>query len=451
MAKIELQKFEIDKFVRQEKAWTIAILLIIPSVLAGLFILSKWNDAIGPKTLVGCSIIGAILLVLLVWHLQWCFKVLPFGSITIDSDGLWYSHLGKGEGLIRWDSIHKIKTNYRGPRLEIYDSSDKIVLKAEHQLEGFETLKILINENATQREKATFEIDDAYVAEVKTSRALLLTMVLTFAAIPILAKLNIMKNGHWAVFVIVYMSIFSWRSICDLLNRPRILFAKVPFREVMIDDDGLWYSHLDKEAGLVAWDDICGVRDDLVQKRLVLLGSDGEELLGLEYQLTDFERLRSLVTEKLDAAKKPVVFCTVHERPFIWHFAFCSAMNLLVLFGCLLAYRSSVGNVNLIAQIIIYILLAVAFLGLLELYLASVWKLLLKKDCFEIQCAYRKKTIAYEDISAITHFSGCKESILPAIHLTTKDKKTIKLNCLEQSKTLIGKILAANCGLENKV
>ena len=87
-----------------------------------------------------------------------------------------------------------------------------------------------------------------------------------------------------------FFSVFTW---CTL--------KKLPFADVAADDDGVWYMHIGKDKGLIAWDKIHRIKERPYKQRLDLLCTDNQELLKVEYQLHGFEMLRDVLNERAGA------------------------------------------------------------------------------------------------------------------------------------------------------
>jgi len=102
--------------------------------------------------------------------------------------------------------------------------------------------------------------------------------------------------------VLVALAVYCW-----------ILLTRVfPYSTIVIDEDGLWYKHKGKEAGLVPWTAIVEIKEYLYRQRLSLRDAQGQELIRVEYQLEDFPILRAVVvgnlTENLKQADLPAIF-----------------------------------------------------------------------------------------------------------------------------------------------
>ena len=94
------------------------------------------------------------------------------------------------------------------------------------------------------------------------------------------------------------------------------------------DDEGLWPTALPRASALVRWDTIAQLRERPRLQRLELLGATGAVLARLEYQLSNFERLRSIVLARSNLAQVPKVSADSVYRMPRWHHAFSIGMMI---------------------------------------------------------------------------------------------------------------------------
>lgn len=73
-----------------------------------------------------------------------CIKQLERCPVSIDDEGIWLDHLGKADGLVRWQQIHTLKERRYGQRLELFGENGNSLVKLEYQLEGFEDLREIV-------------------------------------------------------------------------------------------------------------------------------------------------------------------------------------------------------------------------------------------------------------------------------------------------------------------
>ncbi len=171
----------------------------------------------------------------------------------------------------------------------------------------------------------------------------------------------------------------------------RILKA-LPLQSVAADNDGLWLAHLSKGAGLVRWQDIAIVRERPILQRLDLLSEGGNVLLKLEYQLTQFSQLRSLVIDKTAGQVAiPALPVTAAKRP-VYHLFYAVGF---IGFGALgwkvgpespwLGYLGMTGLVVVIAYE----------------YLTTVSKVTIDRDCLVIAYPTVRRSYPWADIDSV--------------------------------------------------
>jgi hypothetical protein len=97
-----------------------------------------------------------------------------------------------------------------------------------------------------------------------------------------------------SVVIAVLFALGAWylRRVVSTLHR----------YDVMADADGLWLAHETKARGIIRWEAIAGLRESAIGQRLDLVDARGRVLIGLEYQLVGFERLRALVVSRIAPA-----------------------------------------------------------------------------------------------------------------------------------------------------
>jgi hypothetical protein len=180
----------------------------------------------------------------------------------------------------------------------------------------------------------TYVIDKKFAQLLKVSLGVALTFTLLGIALPFLPD-DAGPNGcsqpaspiRTYIVSVVCTLFFAALALYSL----RILKA-LPLQSVAADEDGLWLAHLGKDTGLVRWQDIAAVKERPVLQRLVLLSDDGNVLLKLEYQLTQFSQLRSLVMEKMSGQVVIPPLPITLAKPLIYHLFYALG---LVGFGAL--------------------------------------------------------------------------------------------------------------------
>lgn len=180
----------------------------------------------------------------------------------------------------------------------------------------------------------TFVIDKKFAQLVKISVGVCFAFTLLGIALPFLPD-DASPNGCCQPASPIRIYIVS--VVCTLFFSALALYSirtlkALPLRSVAADDDGLWLAHLSKDKGLVRWQNIATVRERPILQRLDLLSESGGVLLKLEYQLTQFSQLRSLVMEKTSGQVGIPSLPITAAKPLIYHLFYAFG---LVGFGAL--------------------------------------------------------------------------------------------------------------------
>ena len=162
-----------------------------------------------------------------------------------------------------------------------------------------------------------FKLDKNYITLMKVCLVVFIAFLALGFALPFLPDENegnpngTLMTTAMCTVVFGLFSIITWRTL-----------KKLPFADVAVDDDGVWYIHIGKQKGLVAWEKVHKVKERAYMQRLELLGTDNKELLRVEYQLLGFEMLREVLNEKAGAQDKDLDQSSFSKGPlyhfFIW-------------------------------------------------------------------------------------------------------------------------------------
>lgn len=67
-----------------------------------------------------------------------------YATISVDSSGIWYDHLGKASSFVPWSKVAYLKRKQALQRLELLDSNNNMLIRAEYQLKNIEQLQDII-------------------------------------------------------------------------------------------------------------------------------------------------------------------------------------------------------------------------------------------------------------------------------------------------------------------
>ena len=166
-----------------------------------------------------------------------------------------------------------------------------------------------------------FKLDKNYTTLMKVCLVVFIAFLALGFALPFLPDENegnpngTLMTTAMCTVVFGLFSIITWRTL-----------KKLPFADVAVDDDGVWYIHIGKEKGLVAWEKVHKVKERPYMQRLELLGTDNKELLRVEYQLLGFEMLREVLNEKAGAQDKDLDQSSFSKGP-LYHFFYLACVT----------------------------------------------------------------------------------------------------------------------------
>lgn len=220
-----------------------------------------------------------------------------------------------------------------------------------------------------------------------------------------------------------FFSILTWRTL-----------RKLPFADVAADDDGVWYVHIGKEKGLIAWEKIHKVKERPYMQRLELRGTDNQELLRVEYQLLGFEILREVLNEKAGAQNKDLDQSSFSKGPFYHLFYLVCVIG----FSALGLYVGKIGN-----PLLGYGAMSALVIFIIYEYLVTATGVQVTGNSIKVAYPFTKRNIPLndiEDVAIADEFQ--KGNRIPEVWLITKNaKKPFKLKQLGADSNLVYKTL----------
>lgn len=146
MTSQKTQMFEVDKSFNRLTRVSAWILLLMTIASLAIPLVAKYDPA-SPN---GIYLLTGIVFLALSGVCIALFRIvrkIPFCSVSIDDDGLWYTHLCKRDGLVPWGSIEDVRERSVGQRLLII-SRGVTAMKIEYQLSDFRQLRATIADRA---------------------------------------------------------------------------------------------------------------------------------------------------------------------------------------------------------------------------------------------------------------------------------------------------------------
>ena len=112
-------------------------------------------------------------------------------------------------------------------------------------------------------------------------------------ALPFLPSGNTSQHDQ----IIIFISTVAFFGLAAISTW--FYIKKLHRTTVIINEEGIWYKHIEPEQGLVRWNSISTVKERPIRQCLDLLDSRGESLLQVEYLLTGFETIRDTLNSKV--------------------------------------------------------------------------------------------------------------------------------------------------------
>ena len=205
----------------------------------------------------------------------------------------------------------------------------------------------------------------------------------------------------WIVFGSVF-GLFTWFYVHMTRRMP--LFAAA------VDDEGIWLANALKEETFVPWQSVAGVVENSFRRRLDLTDKHGRTLIGLEYELKNFDRLRGLIVERANLAaragtttqesraNRPVVGRRSYSKGVAHHLFTFTA---LVAFAALGAYVGTLGaDVGPVQPILPYIG-PVLVIGVAWEYLTTVHRVVVNDAKLELHWPLRHVSITRAEVQGV--------------------------------------------------
>jgi hypothetical protein len=173
-------------------------------------------------------------------------------------------------------------------------------------------------------------IDPAFVRITKASVWVFGALLLLSASLPFFppSRAEHMRALYGlSIAGTALFALFGWQSFRTA--------RRLPLCAITVDGDGLWLAHLNKEAGLITWDDIESIRERVFLQRMDLLDGIGRLVLTVEYQLVGFEMIRSLVADRARLSSRPAADPEAFGKPrgyHVFHIVFPAGFALLGLY-----------------------------------------------------------------------------------------------------------------------
>jgi hypothetical protein len=160
---------------------------------------------------------------------------------------------------------------------------------------------------------ATLPADATYFRIPVGIRWLILAFAIAFLAFLIFGVVGILGDRQHVqiVLLVLYVAVFGSLEAAALQMLFRALDA------VAVNSEGIWYVPRKGGTTFIGWGDVASVRALDVRQRLVVTDTTGGKKIRLEYQLENFERLRTFVLEHSATARQHAPLNTVFHRNWV--------------------------------------------------------------------------------------------------------------------------------------
>ncbi len=210
--------------------------------------------------------------------------------------------------------------------------------------------------------------------------------------------------------------------------------GRVDSSDIALDDEGIWYRHLTKDAGLIMWARIARIDEQVALQCLNLLDNNGKILLRAEYQLKNFENFRKILLENVSSYEDKTL-PNIFAKSFSHHLQY-----ILFAIGIFTSVAFSVQSKSptFLNICILFIMAAILYE-----YLTTVYKIEIEERGLNIYFPGEKKFIDFTEISDLKlsdrFFRGTR---LPEIQLTiSKNKELIKFKDVGENTNLLFVVL----------
>jgi len=274
-----------------------------------------------------------------------------------------------------------------------------------------------------------FKLDKKYITLMKACLVVFIAFLALGFSLPFIpGESEGIPNGTLMTSVMCtvvfgFFSILTWRTL-----------KKLPFADVAADDDGVWYIHIGKDKGLIAWEKIYKVKERPYVQRLDLLGTDNKELLRVEYQLLGFEILREVLNERAGAQNKDLNQSSFSKGP-LYHLFYLACV---IGFSALGLYVGKSGN-----PLLGYGAMSVLVFFIIYEYLVTAVGVKITGNSIKVAYPFTKRNIPLDDIEDVVIADEFhKGNRIPEVWIITKNaKKPFKLKQLGADSNLVYKTL----------
>lgn len=222
-----------------------------------------------------------------------------------------------------------------------------------------------------------YKIKPSFALLIKLFAWIFLILALSMFGLPYIPEENpiAFKFALFPFFLLGSISLYCFYII-----------KKFPKSSIALDEDGLWYDHLDKKEGLIIWKIVEEIRESQIGQRLIVFGR-GKVLIKIEYQLSNFAEIRKIILDNLTTDKK-LQETSEYSRKSTYHIF---VLLIIVAF-------SSLGLLAMQENQIYGILAPILVIPLIFIYLIDPFGLSIRNDELVIKYPLKSRIIKIKDI-----------------------------------------------------
>ena len=275
----------------------------------------------------------------------------------------------------------------------------------------------------------TYEIESSFKKLLVLANWVLLGFVLFFVAFPFLSDEPHSRNPN-AIYILSIIGVSFFGLLCWYSFN---ITKQLHFSSVTIDTDGIWPSHKEKKEALVRWQEITNIKERPVRQRLDLINRKGTPLLRIEYQLSNFDKLRAQLIERINIKKYEYLPMSFSKKRIYHLFYFSCGLGFAWL-GWYVGQENPLFGYGGMAFVVFMIGYE---------YLTTAWSLSLDHHGWTVRYPILSRYIKYADIITVnisdTFVKGARH---PEVHVLVKNiSKPIKFKALGIDAVLLYKIL----------
>lgn len=235
----------------------------------------------------------------------------------------------------------------------------------------------------------TFRADPRNLAAMKASLFSLVALAALSLALPFMpAPGEAGTDTGMLMIALIGGGMFGGMALATLRSLQRL-----PGAAVSLDTEGIWYTTIGRDTGLIPWDELHAVREGTLTLALKLYNASDEKLMRVEYQLQGFDTLRDILYDHVVDPHRTPDFPSTYTKDRHYHPAYAAIMALLVLFGIV------VGTVG--KSVLGVFIIAILAIMLAYDYLWSVYSITLHEQYLQIRYPLSSHRIKYADIAKL--------------------------------------------------